>query len=455
MISRIWNKLFNNQTPDTAAHITLQRGDHSVSRKEISVNALKVLNRLHRADYEAYLVGGGVRDILLGLHPKDFDIATDATPEQIKRLFRNCRIIGRRFKLAHILFGHEIIEVATFRAQHQEGSKHGAAHASGMLVRDNVYGSLEEDAKRRDFTINALYYSSDNYTVQDFTGGLADLAKRQLRLIGDPITRYQEDPVRMLRAVRLAAKLDLTIEAATAKPIKDNVDLLNNVSSARLWDESHKLLLAGKAHKTYQWLNDYGLFSALFPATAKSLDDRQSQPFEEFILAALDSTDQRVAQNKPVTPAFLYSVFLWQPLLKRLEQLLAQNMSRNDAYHKAMGQVLTEQCSTIAIPKRFSLVIRDIWSLQPRLEYRTPKSFKLLEHPKFRAAYDFLVLRAKSDTDLVSIAEWWTDYQEASVDTQRKMVQTLPTYKKPKRRRNAGKKRRTQYRKPTNNQGQQ
>ncbi len=436
MINQFFKKLFTSPQEKTQnAPVILGRSDHAVSRKLISVNALKVLNRLHKANFEAYLVGGGVRDILLGLHPKDFDIATSATPEEIKKLFRNCRIIGRRFRLAHILFGRETIEVATFRAHHKQESPHAQQHESGMLVRDNVYGSLEEDAQRRDFTINALYYSSDDFTVRDFTGGLKDLEKRQLRLIGDPLKRYQEDPVRMLRAVRLSAKLNLKIESNTAAPIKKNASLLKNVSAARLWDESHKLLLAGHAKETYLQLKQYALFDQMFPATDKAIRSGAPHNFESFILAALDSTDERTRQEKPVTPAFLYAVFLWQPLLDRAEELTQQGMSNNDALHKAMSQVVTEQSQFISIPKRFSLVIRDIWSLQARLEFRNHRSFKLLEHPKFRAAYDFLVLRSVADESLASVASWWTRFQEASPEGQRSMTQALGNKRNPRKKR--------------------
>lgn len=437
MIPTFINKWFSKKSRAEAAasqSVVLTRDQHNVSRKLISHNAIKVLNRLHRANFEAYLVGGGVRDILLGLQPKDFDIATNARPEQIKRLFRNCRIIGRRFRLAHILFGQEIIEVATFRASHNEQSPHGQQHESGILVRDNVYGSLEDDARRRDFTINALYYSSADFTVRDFTGGLADLKKRQLRLIGDPTTRYGEDPVRMLRAVRLATKLDLSIEPGTAKPIASHAHLLKNVSTARLWDESHKLLLAGYAEATVAALRQYGLFEFLFPATEKALQEANDDALKTFINEALISTDERAKLEKPLTPAFLYAVFLWQPLQDRAEQLINQGMSNNDAYHKAMGQVIQEQNSFISIPKRFSLVIRDIWALQPRLEFRNHKSFKLLEHPKFRAAYDFLVLRSKADESLAPSATWWTRFQETGPDGQRSMTQALNKRKKPRRR---------------------
>ncbi|NVK87147.1 MAG: polynucleotide adenylyltransferase PcnB, partial [Gammaproteobacteria bacterium] len=373
---------------------------------------------------------------------KDFDIATSAKPEEIKQLFRNCRIIGRRFRLAHIMFGRETIEVATFRASHDDANPHGQQHESGMLVRDNVYGSLEDDALRRDFTINALYYSNADFTVRDFTGGLEDLAARQLRLIGDPETRYREDPVRMLRAVRLATKLGLTIEPGTAAPIAKLADLMKNVSAARLWDESHKLLLAGHAFDTFVALRQHRLLQALFPATLQALEQNEAALWP-FIAAALNSTDQRARQDKPITPAFLYAVFLWQPMRDRQQQLHEQGASHNDAYHKAMGQTLAEQSKFISIPKRFSLVIRDIWSLQPRLEQPNHKSFRLLEHAKFRAAYDFLVLRAEADESLATTASWWTRFQEASPEGQRAMTQAIAK-KHPRRRRNFKKRRSAQ-----------
>ncbi|MCO7227354.1 polynucleotide adenylyltransferase PcnB [Pleionea sp. CnH1-48] len=448
MLKQFWQKLFGNSsaTEKQREVVVVPRSEHNISRQDISVNALKVLNRLRKSDYDAYLVGGGVRDILLGFHPKDFDIATNATPEQIKRLFRNCRIIGRRFKLAHILFGHEIIEVATFRASHNEASPHGEQSESGMLVRDNVYGSIEDDAWRRDFTVNALYYSINDFSVIDFTGGLEDLRKGQLRLIGDPITRYREDPVRMLRAIRLAAKLGLKIEEKTAEPIFDQGQLLTNVSAARLWDESHKLLLAGKSHDTFLELKRYELFKQLFPATQSALDDDPKQRFIRFVEASLQSTDKRIAEEKPVTPAFLFSVFLWAPLKVRVNELTEQGMSKNDAYHKAMTQVLTEQSQFISIPRRFSIVIREIWSLQPRLENRSHRAYKLLEHPRFRAAYDFLVLRAVGNEQLQSTASWWTRYQEAPPEGQRKMTQALT-----KSNKRGGKRRYNRKRKPNKN----
>ncbi|GAA4347692.1 polynucleotide adenylyltransferase PcnB [Kangiella taiwanensis] len=408
----------------------IPRDQHRVSRKDISDNALKVLYRLNKAGYDAFLVGGGVRDILLGLHPKDFDITTNATPEQIRGLFRNSRIIGRRFKLVHIMFGRDIIEVATFRA-HCDSNIEQAK--DGMILRDNVYGTIEEDAERRDFTVNALYYSVKDFSVHDYCGGLTDLRKRQLRMIGDPETRYREDPVRMLRAVRLATKLDLTIEEKTLAPIAELAPYLEQVPAARLFEEYRKMFLAGKGEATFKALQQHGLLGKLFPATEALLAEHQD--FEIFIHAALENTDKRIASDNTVNPAFLIAVLLWQPLLERAHQLETKGMNFNDAFFKSMGRILGEQGQCISIPKRYSLVIRDIWALQVRLPQRHGKKvWSVLGHPRFRAAYDFLMLRAESDPSLREIADWWTKFQDADKETQHAML--------PKGRRRKGGKRR-------------
>lgn len=411
-----------------ASHI-IPRDQHSVSRKEISDNALKVLYRLNKSGYDAFLVGGGVRDILLGLHPKDFDIATNATPEQIRKLFRNSRIIGRRFKLVHILFGRDMIEVATFRA-HCDSNIEQAKE--GMILRDNVYGSIEEDAERRDFTVNALYYNVKDFSVYDYCGGLTDLRKRQLRMIGDANTRYREDPVRMLRAVRLATKLDLTIEPNTLKPIAELAPLLEQVPAARLWEEYRKMFLSGKGEATFEALQQHGLLSKLFPATDALLAEHPD--FEIFAQAALANTDKRLAGDNTVNPAFLIAVLLWQPLLERAHQLETKGANFNDAFFKSMGRVLGEQSQHISIPRRYGIVIRDIWALQLRLPQRYGKKvWSVLNHQRFRAAYDFLVLRAESDPSLREIADWWTEFQDADKETQQSML--------PKTKRRRGKKR--------------
>ena len=420
------------------SHI-IPRDQHSVSRKDISDNALKVLYRLNKAGYDAFLVGGGVRDILLGLHPKDFDITTNATPEQIRSLFRNSRIIGRRFKLVHIMFGRDVIEVATFRA-HCDSNIEQAK--DGMILRDNVYGTIEEDAERRDFTVNALYYSVCDFSVHDYCNGLTDLRKRQLRMIGDPETRYREDPVRMLRAIRLSEKLGLTIEPKTLKPIAELAPLLEQVPAARLFEEYRKMFLAGSGEATFKALLQYGLLSKLFPKTDAMVAEHQD--FETFIHAALDNTDQRIASDNTVNPAFLIAVFLWQPLLEQSHQLETKGMNFNDAFFKSMGKVLGEQGQFISIPRRYGLVIRDIWALQVRLPQRHGKKvWGVLNHPRFRAGYDFLLLRAESDPSLREIADWWTKFQDADKDTQRSML--------PKGRRRKSKKRRPKSKNPQNN----
>jgi len=444
MIKKLWNRLFEQNANDphlAELPVVLQRAEHQVSRKQISKNALKVLYRLNNAGFEAYLVGGGVRDILLGLSPKDFDIATDATPEQVSKLFRNCRLIGRRFRLAHILFGREVIEVATFRASHDNtSSSHAQTSEQGLLVRDNVYGNLEEDAFRRDFTVNALYYCAKDFSVRDHVGGLADLQARQLRLIGDAQARYQEDPVRILRAIRLSCKLDLAIEKQTAAPIAELSEMLEHVSPARLWDECSKLFLAGYAAKTWRSLVDFDVAPHLFRQTCDALAQDNNRTFAHFVEAALSSTDKRISQDLPVTPAFLFAVFLWQPMQKLTQSLIVKGLPPYEASQKAATQVLETQRRAIAIPKRFSLVAREIWSLQHRLTNRRKRNVdNLIQHQRFRAAYDFLCLRAGDDPELQELAKWWTDYQDAAAEQRSHMVKAVqqpkPANKKRKKRR--------------------
>lgn len=444
-----------------SAHV-LTRESHCVSRKKISRNALKVLYRLNEAGYQAYLVGGGVRDILLGLQPKDFDVATDATPEEIFDLFRNCRLIGRRFRLAHILYGREVIEVATFRAGHEGAPTQDKSQANtrkpkgkddhartsdhGMLVRDNVYGTMLDDAFRRDFTVNALYYTVKDFSVIDYTNGLQDLAERKLRLIGDPDDRYREDPVRILRAIRLSCKLNLTIEAKTAAPIKELSSLLTHVSSARLWDECNKMLLAGHALATWNSLCERNVASYLFEQTVVSLNDQSdkiaSSEFKVFVQAALQNTDKRIANQQPVTPAFLFAVFLWKPLQDLTQSLMDRGMPAYEANQKAASEVMDNQRQVIGIPKRFSTIAKEMWSLQFRLNNQRKKSVSsLIGHPRFRAAYDFLCLRAGSDPDLQSLAKWWTDYQDASPEIRNEMLSQVDHPQRKKRRNYKNKKR--------------
>ncbi|WP_422136599.1 polynucleotide adenylyltransferase PcnB [Endozoicomonas sp. ALD040] len=405
--------------------------NHPVSRREISENALKVLHRLNNNGYEAYLVGGCIRDLYLDLHPKDFDVATNATPEQVRRLFRNSRIIGRRFRLVHILFGREMIEVATFRAGHDDArndshSKDKSDHSdSGRILRDNVYGSMKDDAIRRDFTVNALYYDVRDHSVIDYCGGLQDLEDQTLRLIGDPVKRYHEDPVRMIRALRFMAKLDFDMDPATADPIYDLGHLLSDIPSARLFDEVLKLLQSGKGVRTFHLLREYSLLQYLFPATHHSLE-AQDEFAEALIIRALESTDSRIARGKPVTPAFLFAAFLWTPLQRLAGDLREQGIPPIPALQQAAMVVLDNQCTHTAVPKRFTMVVRDIWEMQHRLERRQPRAIEsLMAHPKFRAAYDFLVLREAAGEALDGAGEWWTDIQDSADQDRNSMIRDL------------------------------
>ncbi|MGB5445274.1 MAG: polynucleotide adenylyltransferase PcnB [Psychromonas sp.] len=394
----------------------IPREQHCISRKDIDENALKVLYRLHNAGFRALLVGGGVRDLLLGLKPKDFDITTNATPEEVKALFRNCRLIGRRFRLAHILFGREVIEVATFRGHHdqenaQDKQKVDQSQA-GMLLRDNVYGSLEEDSERRDFTVNALYYDIADFAIYDFCNGMADLSARKLTLIGDPEVRYREDPVRMLRAIRFSAKLGLTISPECAEPIRRLAPLLQDIPAARHFDEVIKLLLSGQGLATYRLLKEYKLLQMLFPILSKGGEDDKAT---KLIEQALKDTDQRIAQGKRLTPAYIYAIMLWYPLEQRAQEMSFESgMDYHDAFLLAMNEVLSIQVKTIAIPKRFTAAIRDIWILQLRLpRFGGKRAQRVYQHVKFRAAFDFLSLRAKVEksTELIELTAWWQEYQ--------------------------------------------
>ncbi|NKN32295.1 polynucleotide adenylyltransferase PcnB [Marichromatium bheemlicum] len=415
----------------------MPRPEHGISRANISANALKVLYRLKQENYQAHLVGGGVRDLLLGHEPKDFDVATDATPEQVRQVFRNCRLIGRRFRLAHVHFGREIIEVATFR-----GNGAGTEDASercvenGMIVRDNAYGTIAEDALRRDFTINALYYNIQDFSLIDYADGLADLRAGRLRLIGDPEQRYHEDPVRMLRAVRFACKLGFSIEEATERPLFELGHLLDGVPAARLFDELIKLFHAGYGLDVFEKLRHYGLFALLFPDTEAALASEEHDFPVTLVNRGLANTDTRIQAGKPVTPAFLFAILLWEPVRSRIERMVAEGMPINEAVLLASAEVCARQQSRVAIPKRFSLPMREIWALQPRFEQREGKRpFRLLTHPRFRAAYDFLLLRAEAGEVDRTLAEWWTRFQDASGQERAGMVEGGARRRRPRRRR--------------------
>ena len=375
-----------------------------------------MLYRLREGGFGAYLVGGAVRDLLLGMHPKDFDVATDATPEQVKALFRNCRLIGRRFRLAHVVYGKEIIEVATFRANSDDGSGDREVE-DGRLVRDNVYGTIEDDAVRRDFTCNALYYAIEDFSVRDYVGGYEDVQARTMRLIGDPETRYREDPVRMLRAVRLAAKLDFTIEPATAAPIPLLAPLLGEAAPARLFEEMLKLFLSGHAVASFERLEAHGLLGALLPETAAALRSNRSGALRRMVLQGLANTDARVAADEPVSPAFLFALLLWPAYCRALAGLQAQGMHAEEAQRRAADRVTLHQVQTIALPKRFSLPMQEIWLLQSRFSTRQRKRvFRLLSHPRFRAAFDFLVLRQAASDSHAADVDFWRQAQHSSGD---------------------------------------
>ncbi|MFP5440258.1 MAG: polynucleotide adenylyltransferase PcnB [Gammaproteobacteria bacterium] len=476
----------------------IPRDAHHVSRKDISPSALKVLYRLKDAGYEAYLVGGGVRDLLLDGHPKDFDVATNATPEQVRRVFNNCRIVGRRFRLAHVLFGRDVVEVATFRAGHEvedpgdddhddahdgRGPHHhddreeaedrgdrrsrrertrdernardardnpAAVHGkTGMILRDNVWGNVEQDAIRRDFTVNALYYNIVDFSIHDYVGGMRDLEKKKLRLIGDPETRYREDPVRMLRAARFAAKLHFTVDDATAAPIAKLKPLLRQIPPARLFDETLKLLLAGYGRDSWEWLERFGLDEILFPDVAVLA--RRNANARRFILAALENSDRRIGDGKSVTPAFLFAALLWPEVCRRHHQLLAEGMQDLAAMAQAGQQVLDEQCRLVAIPRRFSAPAREIWDMQLRLPRRGGRRAEaMLASQRFRAAYDFLLLREAAgplagepaDAFAEQLGQWWSDYQDADDETRMTMAREVESRRAPGEGGGGGKRRR-------------
>lgn len=425
----------------------IPRPSHNVSRAEISKSALKVLYRLHGAGFQAFLVGGSVRDALLGLHPKDFDIATNALPEEVKALFGNCRLIGRRFRLAHVRFGREIIEVATFRAAAGSDDDPGAVQDhEGRILRDNVYGKIEEDVWRRDFTCNALYYNIADFSIWDYVGGMDDMRARHIRLIGDPDKRLREDPVRMLRAIRFAAKLDFTLDETVSRAIAGHRDLLRNMPPARLFDEFMKMFQAGFAERTFELLQQHRLFEHLFPETQEALDT--DSQFRQFVTAALKNTDRRVASGKSVTPMFLLGVFLWAPVQQFARRLLAQEkLSESQALAIAAQELASMQQSRVSLPRRFTAPMRDMLALQPRFSVTSGKrGLNLLEHRSFRAAYDFMLLRAEVGAVEPELATFWTDVQTQNAE--QRLSSFAMTANKPASKKSTGRRRRTRRRRP-------
>lgn len=403
------NKITRLTQPPQVIH----RDKHNISRSDISESALKVLYRLKNAGYKSCLVGGAVRDLLLGLKPKDFDVVTDARPEQIRELFRNCRLIGRRFRLAHVRFGDEVIEVSTFRAAHHVSDGEGHSN-EGRIIRDNVYGDIDDDVWRRDFTVNALFYNIEDFSIIDYVGGLADIESRQLRLIGNAAARYREDPVRMLRAVRFAVKLGFEIHPSTVQPIGDHEKLLAEIPSARLFEEFMKLFMHGQALLTLQHLRRYDLFRHLFPETNELLIHEKDGTVEKLLERVFSNTDIRIAEGKPVTPAFLIAALLWIPMLQRTEEYISNGLAEQDAIQLASDTVISRQVSSIAIPRRYTLMAREIWGLQYRLKHRKGnRPYRLVSHPKFRAAYDFMLMRAEAGENLHELVDWWSTFIES------------------------------------------
>jgi len=401
----------NNTEASAENLIVIPRNQHAISRKSISEAALKVLYRLSKSGFRACLVGGGVRDLLLGLKPKDFDIATDATPEQVRELFRNSRIIGRRFRLVHIRFGREIIEVATFRG-HAEDSPKTELDTEGRILRDNTFGDIEEDAMRRDFTANALYYDIRDFSLLDYAGGLEDIKAKRLCMIGDAETRYQEDPVRMLRAVRFAAKLDFEIESSAASAIYSCGHLLAVVPPARMFDEVIKLFHSGRAVRVFELLRKYNLLKYLVPALDEWMQGEPAEMMLDFVDQALVNTDDRVNTGQPVSPAFIFAVLLWPVVHEQANQLQSDRQKMIPALAQVGETVMKRQVRHISIPRRFSQMARDIWTSQPRFHRTQGKQpLRTMGYPVFRAAYDFMCIQAMVGLFPHKLSHWWTDFQ--------------------------------------------
>ncbi len=419
---------------------------HGIKDHQISPGCLRTIARLQEAGYTSYLVGGAVRDLLLDRIPKDFDVATSATPDQVRRVFRRCRLIGRRFRLAHVYDGAETIEVATFRGSGDSDihSEHEHLMENGRIVRDNVFGSEHEDAVRRDFTANALFYDPGKHLLIDHVGGYADLKERRLSLIGDAETRYREDPVRMLRAIRFASSRSLRLAEETRQPIRELAQLLAQVPPARLFDEVCKLMLSGHAYKATRKLAKYSLFKQLFPDVSVTLTADGSLQASPMLVQALRNTDQRVRDELPVTPGFLFAVLLWEPLQQRMAELTQTGMNAMEAMTQASDELLFVQSRSVALPRRFGAMCREIWMMQHRFRHRKGKrAVRLLEEIRFRAAFDFLKLRAVEDPRMVEPAEWWEHLQTLGIERQReelglpanaKINQPDRTGKKPRRR---------------------
>jgi poly(A) polymerase len=432
VIKRFIQRVFGLRSPGP---VRVARARHGLARSAISPAALKVCEVLASRGHAAYVVGGAVRDLLLGIVPKDYDVATDARPEQVKPLFKRALIIGRRFRLVHVMLGGDTVEVSTFRAA-DDGTAERTEH--GRVLRDNVFGSIEDDARRRDFSVNALYYDPATEEVVDYHGGLADLRKRTLRMIGEPEARYREDPVRMLRGVRLGAKLGLTLDSATRAPIRRLAPLLEHVPPPRLLEEMLKLLLSGHASACLRQLRDQGLSKGLLPL----LDVILEQPLgERFVTLALAQTDERILNGRPVSPAFLFAALLWHEVLAAWRAREKRGERSLPALEAAMDEVLELQCRKLAITRRLTATMREIWAMQPRFEQRSgQRPQHMVESPRFRIGYDFLALRAASGEVPAELEAWWRAFQGADAETRRAMLLPDTGQKKRRRRRRRGKK---------------
>ena len=435
MITKFLGKVFSGRIFRARQPKVVSVAIHGITRKRISACALKVTETLQERGHTAFVVGGAVRDLMLGWEPKDFDVATSATPEEVRDLFRRSRIIGRRFRIVHVMCGRETVEVSTYRGSAAEGDEQRVADEHGRLLRDNVFGTQEQDALRRDFTVNALFYDPATEQVWDYHGGVADLKTKRLRMIGDPDQRYREDPVRMLRAVRLSASRGLEIDDATREPIKALTLLLANVPPARLFDEMLKLLLSGHAYECVLALRQEGLHHGLLPM----LDVILEQPMgERFVLMALRNTDARIKNDKPVSPSFLFASLLWHEVLAAWKKAESAGVPPVPALYQAMDEILESQSQKLAIPRRYGSDMKEIWVMQPRFLQRSGRRpYRLLENPRFRAAYDFLLLRCASGEVDPAIGEWWTRFQHAD-EAERKALLTEegePAKRKRRRRR--------------------
>jgi len=435
VIRKLISRVFRGKKATASHHepAVIPVSTHGITRDRLSSGSRRTCETLQQHGHKAYVVGGAVRDLLIGADPKDFDVATDATPEEVRRYFRRARIIGRRFQIVHVMMGQETLEVTTFRGLLDEKTK---TDEHGRVLHDNVFGSHAEDAARRDFTANALYYDPATEAIIDYHHGVGDLKQKTLRMIGEPRARYREDPVRMLRAVRLAAKLGLVIDPEARQPIREMADLLENVPPARLFDEMLKLLTSGHSVKCITQLRDEGLHHGLLPL----LDVILEQPMgEKFVMLALANTDDRIRRGKGTSPGFLFATLLWHEVLAHWEKLKAGNGAKIPALYQAMDTVLDVQAEKLAITRRIAGDIKDIWSLQPRFEQRAGKRpYALLEQPRFRAGYDFLLLRAQAGEIAMEVGEWWTRFQNADGDERAAML--LPEQPGDKKRRRRRKK---------------